>query len=118
MDAHGGTRRIASLRSARRINPFDEPPPPSVNSTPAASKARTISRNKWGCASFLGLNSHDGGAPMPDPDPREQLQLRLRFLAIEANLRTAKRLAHERAETDLLRKRIGTLCEKLEARLH
>lgn len=55
---------------------------------------------------------------MPDPDPREQLQLRLRFRAIEANLRAAKRLAQERAQTELLRKRIVALCEELEARLH
>jgi len=55
---------------------------------------------------------------MPDRDPREQLQLRLRFHVIEANLRAAKRLAHERAQTELLRKRIAALCEELEARLH
>ena len=56
---------------------------------------------------------------MPDPaDPREQLLCRLRLRAIEANLRAAKRLAHERGQTDLLRKRIASLCEELEARLH
>ena len=55
---------------------------------------------------------------MPNPDPREQLQLRLRFRAIEANLRAVKRLAHERAQTELVRKRIAALCEELEARLH
>ena len=54
---------------------------------------------------------------MPDPaDPREQLLCRLRLRAIEANLRAAKRLAHERGH--LLRKRIASLCEELEARLH
>ena len=55
---------------------------------------------------------------MPDPDPREQFHLRLWLHAIEANLRAVKRLAHERARTELLRKRIAAMCEELEARLH
>ena len=100
MDAHGGNtpHRVAQERRTHQ----------SLRRTPAAFGEFHASglegaddlAEQMGLRFVLGLNSHDGGAPMPDPDPREQLQLRLRFLAIEANLRTAKRLAHERAQTD------------------
>jgi hypothetical protein len=77
-----------------------------------------LSRNTCGLRFVSRSQLAQWWRAMPDPDPREQFHLRLWLHAIEANLRAVKRLAHERARTELLRKRIAAMCEELEARLH